>query len=203
MKYIFIYSLFLALFFSCKSKPKSTQASTQTSIPMQAIVDSSMSFSFIDINGHPVTPGKKLIDSWRSFVKAVQANNYEMLENVFADCVFCEVCYAYTEPEDSTKKQYFLFGDFMKTNYEICFNKNLKSRLSDTTKISGHYDDANWEIYTQFCFNKLKQTRHPKIVEFFVTTTDKSKDFTEGGVTALAFMETATGYKFCGYSTIP
>ena len=77
--------------------------------------------------------------------------------------------------------------------------------MNDSSKVVGHYDEANWLIYSQDCIFKSSDLKEPRVAELFIRISDRNSLYEgfEGGNVAVAFIETNSGYKFCGYSIIP
>jgi hypothetical protein len=138
----------------------------------------------------------KLIGFWEDFKKAVLTNDSARIIALSASCITCSM-------EDTSG--YFPVNIFYKKYYTQIFDSNLLSRMNDTAKVRGRYDDANWHIYSQNCIFKSSDLKKPKIAEIFIKISDPNSFYQgwEGADAALAFIETKSGYKFCGYSTIP
>ncbi len=138
----------------------------------------------------------KVLTAWEDFKKALLKNNLDEIRTLSTSCIACESC----GPQKTISIDTFFNKYFAKR-----FNRNLLSRMSDTAKVIGHYDDANWNIYSQDCIFNSSGLLKPRIAEIGIRISDPNslyKGF-EGGTAAIAFIETKSGYKFCGYSTIP
>jgi hypothetical protein len=210
VKNIAIYTVFICSLSSCKTKSKEiTEVQQPTADTMWKAASAPYSFTFYDTSGALIFPDNKLKNSWKAFAVAVQIGNYDSIKELSAQCIGCEPCYYSDSPvKDSVEQVTFKGGGlpfdyFFRNKYKEYFDINLITRMRDSLKVAAHYDVTGTGNYLMPCIVRLAHKEKPIIIEFFVTTTDKSKDFPEGGVTALAFIETATGYKFCGYSTIP
>lgn len=197
MKFLLLYTAILVMAFSCKTKSKTVDstpgANKDTALRIKSVP---FGFTFYITSDSMVPPDKKLADAWKAFVQAVQADDLSLVEKLSTDCIACENC--------QTEADHHLpFKNFLRSYYQFRFNTNLKSRMSDSSKVDAHYESGNRHIYSRPCISSSNRNGVLKIVEFFIITIDKSEMHPEGGVTALAFIETSAGYKFCGYSTVP
>lgn len=142
-----------------------------------------------------ITDGK-LVDAWENFKEALLKNNFEKLKSLSTDCVHCGVC---------NTNNYVQSEVFYRKFFTQIFDSVFLTWMNDTAKVRGHYDDVNWHIYAKDCISKSADSPRRKLAEIWVKVSDRDslyKGF-EGGDAAIAFIETASGYKFCGYSTIP
>ena len=221
MKGILIYIAFTGFLFSCKTKSKETselqQLDTDT---VRKAASAPYSFTFYDTSGAIIEPDKKLMEIWKAFVKAVQSDNYDSIRFLSTDCIACAPCLYNTKQEDSVRTARYLvhskdslvyeddetvflpFDIFFKNDYNLVFNHRLKSRMPDSLMVTVRCDETNLFYYLKPCAGRVKKERNVVMVEFFVSIVDRTKDF-EGGSAILEFIETSTGYKFSGYSTMP
>ena len=138
----------------------------------------------------------KLLNAWVDFKKVVLSKDFYRLRALSVNCINCYLC---------DTSGYIPIETFYKKYFDSKFDSNFLSRMNDTAKVDGHYDDANWHIYSQDCIFKSSGMLKPRIAEIGIRISDPNslyKGF-EGGTATIAFIETASGYRFCGYSTIP
>ena len=147
------------------------------------------------------TPGvelrvRKFFRAWDAFKAALSKKDTSLLKSLSTDCIYCSNC----KLKDTEMK--FSANDFYANHFSNVFDSLLISRINDNSKIKGHFDEGNWYIYSEPCIFKGSGLPNPRVGELSITIFDRTEDF-EGGAAALAFIETAEGFKFCGYSTIP
>jgi hypothetical protein len=138
----------------------------------------------------------KLFDSWEIFKAALLKNDFEQLKSLSTDCIHCAVC---------NSNNYVQWEVFYRKYFIQLFDSVILSRMNDSAKADGHYNNANWHIYAKDCIAKSSDLSKPELIEIWVRVSDRDSFYKgfEGGHATLAFIETASGYKFCGYSTIP
>lgn len=142
-----------------------------------------------------LTEGKLLV-AWELFKVALLKKDVSSLKTLTANCIDCYLC---------DTSGYIPVDTFYSKYFHRVFDTIFLNKMNDTAKVIGHYDDANWNIYSQDCIFNSSGLLKPRIAEIGIRISDPNslyKGF-EGGTAAIAFIETKSGYKFCGYSTIP
>lgn len=167
-------------------------------------IESDISFRFRDTGTRlPVKPDKKIIETWKTFSKAVNNSELSNLRQLSTTCIECFPC---TFDVDSVSDKTLLANDdFYKNYFNKVFDKNLIVKILDTSRLRAHYyDDGSRQVYLGTCIAKNSDLPKPRIVEVFIRIQDpRPEDGFEGGDAILSFIETKDGYKFCGYSTMP
>jgi hypothetical protein len=195
MKLYLLHTVLVLFSFCCKGKGGNETSPGLTRNSTDRKRDASFAFTFYDRSGSVISPAYNLSTAWQSFVQAIQADNFLLLEKISTDCIACENC----GKEDN---RFIPIENFLSSYYQSRFNLNLKSRLNDSMNVKAHYDTANLHLYFNQCVSGVKQKNSINIVEFFIKVIEGSNEF-EGADVAIAFIETPDGFKFCGYSTVP
>ena len=162
---------------------------------------------------------RELQDAWSSFAKAVISNDLQTIKRLSTDCVLCTDCLINSPKEDSLfnayqdnhpnewydqflNNRYISIQTFIEEDKLTIFDENTLSRLLDESKIIFFNNNHNRKLYAKECIIKSSEPDSANLEEVFITVVDPSEK-AEGMQKAFAFIKTKSGYKFCGYSTIP
>ena len=163
-----------------------------------------------------------LVKAWEEFAKAVLSEDFEQIKSLSTNCIKCSHCVENTTEErkaiDTIEKKnpdawydkrynelsYIPIDRFIKEDFNIVFDKQLKSRFLDESKLifaTGPKTEYTWP---ERCKNKELENKTSKYYEVLVLYRDPLNKSGDGASQwAYAFVETAGVFKFFGYSTIP
>lgn len=143
---------------------------------------------------------KALKQAWRQFAKAIIAGDTRMIKNQSTSCVLCDES-EYIKSEIDTP--FMSIDRFIDKIGPVIFDANTKSRLLDSKQLVFLYDNKqNKHLYRSSCISSLAEFSTATISKVLVKTVEESNR--SGGMQkTFTFIKTKSGYKFCGYYTIP
>ena len=160
---------------------------------------------------------EKLLKAWNSFATAAKTGNMKTLKALSAGCVYCGYCLYNTDAENKTyvegmktdpdkwmakvngELQYIPIDRFLKEDATEIFTKALLDKMADPKDLYMQHCEINPKVFVKLCFSKRPISSNPVFTD--VVVTDHSVK--HGLNRVFTFMETAEGYKFCGFSIAP
>lgn len=107
--------------------------------------------------------------------------------------------------EDGPATTFISTSTFLKQQWSLVFDANTRARLLKPSCLRYNLqNEQNKHLYQRTCIAGSAEFKDAKVQEVLVTTIDPyPAGEGEGMQKGFAFIKLRTGYKFCGYSTIP
>lgn len=164
--------------------------------------------------------GDEFQRAWKLFASTVLKQDIKSIKALSTDCIMCSDCVTNTFLEDSLFNKFqndnpdswyeklnndfrFIPVDrFIKEDLDLIFNKKVKSRLLNKSKLIYIDNNHNAKVYAKPCVIGTTPLNELNFKEVFLMIIDSTFKF-EGGTWAFDFVKKNGKYKFCGCSTIP
>jgi len=187
MRLLIIPLLLLLIVLSCTSKHSNEQQ--YPSKGQMSVFDT--------VSGKYLVSAKdqKLILTWEAFREAISNSDYRTLKNLSFDSIVCDNCVL-------GKGHPVMASDTFYTRYAPDLFTSMSSLIFDSSKVQCSYTLDSSYFYAYPVLTTLSDKVQPKLAIIFIQhpLSHGRNEHTSG---MLGFIETSSGYKFFGYSTIP
>ncbi len=141
---------------------------------------------------------KQLIATWETFKQAVSASDYNTLKSISFNSIVCDICVSSGASATMTA------NTFYGNHASDLLSKSFSTRILDSSKVKCSYDLDSSYFYAHPVLSTVSDLAKRRLgvmfIEYPVSNRNSQGEHNSG---LLGFLETRSGYKFFGYSTIP